>query len=335
MDDRLMRRENQNLVTANDASAVVDMTKRVREILESVMKENVHYGKIPGTPKNSLYLPGAEKLGLTFNLAPSYEVEDVSGLDNVRYRVVCTLTSRVTGAPVAQGIGEASSDEEKYRWKKPTCDEEWEEAPESRRREKWKNAGPSRKPYKVKQIRTEHADIANTVLQMARKRGYVNAMRTAVAASDVFDNDLGDLTEKGLELEDQATIQQPKATPPPPRKQPPARRPAPPPPADDDPGPEPDPFPEELEEPVQAELMPEASAIPEETWDDIKSKWHERRLVSEPQVKRLFAIARKNGWDASDVKREVAANLGTEVDDLPAFECYDAIVAAFEGHGPK
>ena len=80
-----------------------------------------------------------------------------------------------------------------------------------RRREKIRAKG-GKLAYREKQIRTEPADLANTILQMSRKRGYVNAMRVAVAASDVFDNDLEALTEVGIEIEDARQVEQPQAT---------------------------------------------------------------------------------------------------------------------------
>lgn len=325
MSNGLMRTGDTSLTTAHDAAEVVDMTRRVREILEAVMKNGLHYGTIPGTPKPSLFQPGAEKLCLTFGLSPSYEVEDVSGLDNVRHRVVCTLTARSTGAVVAQGIGEASSDEQKYRWRKPVCDEEFEETPESRRQIRWRKG--QKGPYQEKQIRTEPADIANTILQMARKRAFVNATRTAIAASDVFDNELAELTEAGIELEEASQrVEQPRATPPPARKPPPPK----PQPAQAKPKPE-----REPEEEPDGELDPE-SAIPQNVWEEIKGKWHDRAFATEKMCKRLLAIARQNGWEINDVKLELMLNLGIDtLEEIPGFECYDAVVSAFQNHQPR
>ena len=164
----------------------------VQHVMRDVMKPGVHYGQIPGTPKPTLYKPGAELIALAFQFAPRYVVDDLSTGDSVRYRITCELYSRDMGAFIGSGQGEASSDEEKYRWRKAVCKEEWDETPEDRRRTKWaKGRGGS--VYSVQQVRTEPADIANTVLKMAEKRAFVDAIRTTTGCSDMFAQDLEDL----------------------------------------------------------------------------------------------------------------------------------------------
>lgn len=307
---------DQSMSRPQSAATVVAMTQRVREILDAVMKENIHYGKIPGTQKPSLYQPGAEKLCLTFGLTPTYDVEDLSTPDAVKFRVTCTLRSRTSGEIVAQGIGEASSDEEKYKWRRATCAEEFEEAPPNLRRQKIRTKD-GKLSYREKQIRTEPADVANTVLQMSRKRGFVNATRTAVAASDVFDQDTEDLAALGIELDrdQRPPVEQPKATPPPAA---PARATAP---------------PAASAPPVQEEPEEQAfveSAIPQTEWDTARSKMHNKSRASEKMVARLMAIARKSGWSPEDVQAELEAQLGVHLSALPGFEFYDAVVSIFE-----
>jgi hypothetical protein len=82
------------------------------------MKEDVHYGVIPGTQKPTLLKPGAEKLLLTFRLAPQYEVlssHEENGF--LAYTVRCTLTHITSGNVIASGIGTCNSRENKYRWR--------------------------------------------------------------------------------------------------------------------------------------------------------------------------------------------------------------------------
>jgi hypothetical protein len=104
-----------------------------------------------------------------------------------------------TGNLMGVGVGEASSNEEKYKWRKPVCNEEYDETPEDRRREKWFHGKDGKPNYKAKQIRTNPSDVANTILKMAKKRAQIDMTLTATAASDVFDQDLEDLPE-GLDL---------------------------------------------------------------------------------------------------------------------------------------
>ena len=179
----------QQALTAEEVKAQVI---RIQQIMESVMKDGEHYGVIPGCGnKKTLLKPGAEKILSTFGIAVDPMVEDLSGTDEIRYRVKCNLTSG--GAFIGAGIGECSSNEEKYKWKKPTCDQEWEATDESRRRTKWFKGYQGNKPYEVKQIRTEPSDVANTILKMGKKRAMIDGTLTATAASDIFVQDLEDV----------------------------------------------------------------------------------------------------------------------------------------------
>ena len=172
------------------ANAVIARVRRIQEVMKAVMKKDTHYGVIPGCKKESLYKPGAEVLLLTFRIAAEAPiVEDLSTPDAIRYRV--TRNGTVNGVLVASGIGECSSDEEKYKWRKAVCDQEFDETPADRKRSAWKNGRDG--VYQVKQIRTNPADVANTILKMADKRGYVAMSILATAAGDIFTQDIEDL----------------------------------------------------------------------------------------------------------------------------------------------
>lgn len=176
-------------------SSVAEVTKHViavQEVMRSVMKPNVHYGAIPGAgDKPTLLKPGAEVLCMTFRIADEYEVTDLSAPGVVRYRVKCIGRHQSTGIALGSGMGEASTDEEKYRWRKAVCIEEFENTPPDMRRVKYgrKSGGH----YTVNQIRTEPADLANTVLKMACKRAKIAMVLNVTAASDMFSQDLEDL----------------------------------------------------------------------------------------------------------------------------------------------
>jgi len=165
----------------------------IQQVMKGVMKNGIHYGSIPGTGQTKTLLkPGAETLAVAFQLAVNPVVEDLSTADNVHYRVTCRANSQVSGDFLGSGIGEASSDEEKYRWRRVVCDAEFDEAPEDRRREVWKRGQPN---YQIKQVRTVPADVANTILKMAKKRAQVDMTLTVTGASDIFAQDIEDLPE--------------------------------------------------------------------------------------------------------------------------------------------
>jgi hypothetical protein len=184
---------NAKPLTAVEIKAQVQV---IQEVMAAVMVRDVHYGTIPGTPKPTLYKPGSEKILATFHIAAyPKEVEDLSTDDEIRYRVkVHGLT--INGDIIGVGVGECSSNEEKYKWRAPVCDEEFNETPENRRREKWKKGYDGKPNYQLKQVRTNPADVANTILKMAKKRAQIDMTLTATAASDVFDQDLEDIPDE-------------------------------------------------------------------------------------------------------------------------------------------
>ena len=182
-------------LTAKEVRADVNL---IQEVLRSVMIKGVHYDVVPGCgDKPSLLKPGAEKIMVTFRLSAEPVVEDLSNADEIRYRISLKLTHQTSGTVVGWGVGEASSNETKYKWIAPQCKEEFEETPEDRRRHKWKRGYKGEAASKIMQIRANISDGANTILKMAKKRALVDAVLTSTAASDLFTQDIEDM-EEGL-----------------------------------------------------------------------------------------------------------------------------------------
>ena len=178
---------DQKPLTAKDVRAQVNL---IQEVMKSVMIDGTHYGKIPGCgDKPTLLKPGAEKLISTFNLCPRVIVEDLSKDDIIRYRIICSLET-MSGKFVGDGVGECSSEEGKYKWRKTVSDEEYEATPETHKRIKYN------KNYSEEQVRTNPYDLANTILKMAKKRALVDATLTRTAASDIFTQDIEDMPEE-------------------------------------------------------------------------------------------------------------------------------------------
>lgn len=169
----------------------------VRHAMESVMKKDMHFGTIPGTSKPTLYDAGATTILSLFHLALDPKVEDLSTGDEIRYRVCQFARHAPSGETLGSAYGEASSNEEKYKWRRAVCREEFEATPEDRRRVKWSRY--QNKVQSTEQIRTEPSDIANTVLKMAAKRARIAATLQVTAASDVFAQDLEDLPPEIVE----------------------------------------------------------------------------------------------------------------------------------------
>lgn len=165
----------------------------VRHAMKDVMKEGTHFGTIPGTPKPTLYDAGATTVLGLFHIALDHETTDLSTPDEIRYRVRSIAVHAPTGTHLGSALGEASSNEEKYKWRKTVCQQEFDATPEDRRRLKWKSGYKNAPAFSIQQVRAEPADIANTVLKMAVKRGRVATTLQVTGASDVFAQDLEDL----------------------------------------------------------------------------------------------------------------------------------------------
>lgn len=184
-----------SIIPSTGRMAVAEVTQHaiaVQEVMAAIMKPNVHYGTIPGAgDKPTLLKAGAEVLCMTFRIADDYQIEDLSTADMIRYRVKCIGKHQTTEAVLGSGMGEGSSGEEKYKWRKAVCVQEFEATPETHRRVKYgrKQGGF----YTVEQVRTEPADIANTVLKMACKRAKIAMVLNVTSASDMFSQDLEDL----------------------------------------------------------------------------------------------------------------------------------------------
>lgn len=169
----------------------------IQKVLASVMKEGHHYGLIPGCgDKKVLLKPGAEKIMMAFRLAADPQIEEVRTDDGIIYKIKCKIVHQMTGMFLGTGVGECSTSEEKYKWRASVSDDEWDNTQEDQRRVKYYKAYGSKKPYTIKQVRTNPADLANTVLKMAKKRALVDGVLTVTAASDIFGQDLEDPTQK-------------------------------------------------------------------------------------------------------------------------------------------
>lgn len=172
----------------------------IQEVMKGVMKKDTHFGIIPGCDKPSLYKAGSEVLFTTFRIAVEPEVDDLSTGDAIRYRVRAVGRHQTSGIVVGIGIGECSTDEEKYRWRRAASDKEFDATPENRRRIKygsyWDKGSRKRVETETKQVRTEPADLANTVLKMAKKRAQIDLCLTSLSASDIFTQDVEDMPDE-------------------------------------------------------------------------------------------------------------------------------------------
>lgn len=183
--------EYRQIMSVDDVRAQVN---QMQEIMAGVMKGETHYGIIPGAKAKTLYKAGSEVLLSAFKISVEPMIEDLSTHDEIRYRIKAVGTHSPSGLIVGYGIGECSSNEEKYKWRRTYIDKEFDDTPEDRRRIKYSSYRG--KVNESKQIRVNIADIANTVLKMAKKRAQIDLTLTATAASDIFTQDIEDLPDE-------------------------------------------------------------------------------------------------------------------------------------------
>jgi hypothetical protein len=233
----LVRMESGAVQHANayTAADVLQQVGLIQDVMRAAMKDGEHYGTIPGCgDKKTLKKPGAEKLGLTFRLAPEYQVETKDLPNGHReHRIICRLVHIASGLSWGQGVGSCTSMESKYRFRmedtgRPVPQRYWDT------RDKSLLGGerfvPKKKDGKwTIQERVEHdnpADYFNTVLKIAKKRAHVDAILTATAASDIFTQDAEDIRENLAAFEADETNVEPRHETDAQRETPPPRPPA-------------------------------------------------------------------------------------------------------------
>lgn len=234
MTGELVRMESQAVIQQERMELSVDeivaKVAKVREVAAKVMKEDIHYGVIPGTPKPTLYKAGGEILCLTFRLAPKYEwsAKDL-GHGHLEYIVRCELTHIHTNEFYGAGMGSCSTMENKYRYRPGPVTPTGRPVP----KDYWnvRNSDPAKAKamlgghgYQAKKIdgkweiveqgetieNPNPADLYNTVLKMGCKRAYVSAVLSATAASEVYTQDLEDMVDTP-----EPVVEKPKASAPP------------------------------------------------------------------------------------------------------------------------
>lgn len=170
----------------------------VQSFFRDVMIPNQDYGIIPGTDKPTLLKSGAEKLCELYGYAPKVaQVEEQTDMDTgfYRARVTVALVHRRTGTIVAEGVGEANTNEGRYRWR---WIPEWDAPKELDKSTLPCKQRKDKKGRLYKVYRLENDDpwsLWNTVLKMAKKRALIDATLSATRSSGIFTQDMDDLQE--------------------------------------------------------------------------------------------------------------------------------------------
>lgn len=187
---------------------LIKAQEEVREIIAKTLKKGRDYDRIPGTKKDTMLQPGAERSAAAYGLAPEFELVEQE-VDHDR-RVEWTKEKWVSAgkkpenweALKARGLGRNRQVNGHWEWQ-----------------EKLDDTGVSLGLYRyVLRCRLVHResgvvvgegvgscstmeskyidrprDLENTALKMAKKRAYVDAVLTTLGLHDQFTQDVEDL----------------------------------------------------------------------------------------------------------------------------------------------
>ena len=153
----------------------IQETKQSIALLQGMVKDilirGVDYGRIPGTPQDSLWDPGASQILSSFNCYPGQR-RILKLEDNEQKIVVCVevpIISRATQREVGSGVGAASTLETKYKYRWVANPKEWgydDEALKTFRTKKGKDdEGNNTTVYRIPN--PEHSELLNTIVKMA------------------------------------------------------------------------------------------------------------------------------------------------------------------------
>lgn len=189
----------------------------IRQVMRTEMKEGTDYGKIPGCgDKPGLFQPGAQKLLMTFNLREQVRKETLREYPGMHREYEITVTVFPAGSSPEQGwdgVGTCSTLESKYRYRKaerrcPSCGKNCiiqGKAEFGGGWLCWKKKGGCGATFAENDPKitsqpggtTENEDPAdawNTVRKMAFKRALVAASINATNTSELWTQDLEDMS---------------------------------------------------------------------------------------------------------------------------------------------
>ncbi len=199
-----------DLMTLEDLGHQVGM---VQQAMKLVMKQETHYGVIPGVQKPSLWKPGAEVLISLFNLDVDFiETKAVDEPTFILREYKCVIT-HPNGRKRA-ALGSCSSREKKYGYrtanrKCPACSKEaiFKSKDDRGGWFCWKKKEGCGAIFRdgTKEIESQEVgsfpigeavwEQHNTIVKMAQKRALIAAVLNATAASDIFTQDVEDFAE--------------------------------------------------------------------------------------------------------------------------------------------
>ena len=174
--------------------------QQMQSIVQKTLKKGHDFGEVPGTTKPTLLKPGGEKICMLFGLNPEYEFLQITedyDKEFFSYNIRCTLLKN--NQAVAQGVGSCNSKEKKYRFINVDNIPENYIGPSETITDKY-----GRSKYKINN--PDICSLVNTILKMAKKRAFVDAVLQVASLSEVFTQDLEDMGDLIQEENENSTM---------------------------------------------------------------------------------------------------------------------------------
>lgn len=207
------------LVPILDIHRAQQQLKELQEIVKAYLVPGLDYGKQPGTDKDALFQPGAQKLSEIYGFnAKSVIVKETEDWDRepplFDYLFETTLIRRSDNLIMGYGMGSCNSYESKYKWRQaqricPDCGKQTIIKGKEEYGGGWlcfgKKGGCGMK-FEDDDIeitsqpsgKIPNDDIAsqkNTIMKIAKKRSMVDAVISATRSAGIFTQDLEDFLE--------------------------------------------------------------------------------------------------------------------------------------------
>ena len=173
--------------------------QQMQNVVQKTLKKGHDFGEVPGTSKPTLLKPGGEKICMLFGLNPEYEfLQTTEDYDKefFSYNIRCTLFRN--RQPVAQGVGSCNSKEKKYRFVNVDTIPETYIGQSEEYTDKY-----GRVRYKINN--PDICSLVNTILKMAKKRAFIDAVLQVASLSEVFTQDVEDMGDF-IQQEQDATL---------------------------------------------------------------------------------------------------------------------------------
>ena len=193
-------------VDIDNISTTMNKIAQMQTVVQKTLKKGHDFGEVPGTSKPTLLKPGGEKICMLFGLNPEYEFLKVTedyDKEFFSYNIRCTLFRN--GQPVAQGVGSCNSKEKKYRFINVDAIPDSYAGYNESFTDKY-----GRTKYKINN--PDICSLVNTILKMAKKRAFIDAVLQVASLSEVFTQDLEDMGDLIQQENDNSTMTIEQAT---------------------------------------------------------------------------------------------------------------------------